>query len=157
MQLKYKYFAGGRWNPYAKEEKETYKKITEERRIADPMNEMPIDKVFPTLDSWAEYVIATSLSTFWKLEKEIGTCDEGKEEEIESIWKAALTNRQVPQWLLEVSGEEIEKAMCFYIMHLYKAFNPTDISVEFKLYFSEGHTAKHLDNGKQITYEVYEY
>ena len=71
MQLKYKYFSGGRWNPYAKDEKETYKKITEERRIADPMNEMPIDKVYPTLDSWAEYVIATSLSTFWKLEKEI--------------------------------------------------------------------------------------
>ncbi len=65
MQLKYRYFYGGDWNPFAKEADAAYVKLSEERKLADPGNNLPVEKVFPSLDSWPEYV--STVLSHWSL------------------------------------------------------------------------------------------
>ena len=49
MQLKYKFFYGGNRNPFSKEKEEAYRKLSEERKLADSGNTEPTEKIFPTL------------------------------------------------------------------------------------------------------------
>lgn len=156
MQLKYRYFYGGDWNPFKKEVEEAYRKLSEERKIADPENRMPIDKVFPSLSSWPEYVISESKSTFWQMERAIGKHAEEKAQEIEGIWGEALSQKKVERWILEAQGDETEKAMCYYMKILHGMFSPKDKTVDFRLYFSEGGKAKRIDTDDGFTLTPYE-
>jgi hypothetical protein len=156
MQLKYRYFYGGDWNPFAKEADAAYVKLSEERKLADPGNNLPVEKVFPSLDSWPEYVIAESKSTFWKLERSIGKHSDGKTQDIEDVWKEALALRKVEKWILDAEGDESEKALCYYIKVLHGMFAPGDRTVDFRLYFSEGGEAMRLDSGEGFSLTPYD-
>ena len=157
MQLKYKYFYGGDWNPFGKEADEAYRRLSEERKLADPQNEMPVEKVFPKLDSWPQYVISESKSTFWKMERSIANDAEAKSQEVETIWKEALGQKKVEKWIIDVEGDETEKAMCYYIKVLHGMFSPNDRTVDFRLYFSEGGKAKRLDEGDGFSQYHYDW
>jgi hypothetical protein len=156
MQLKYKYFYGGDWNPFKSEAESTYKKLSEERKIVDPANEQPTEKVFPTLDSWPEYVLAESKSTFWMMERAIGKNPQSKVQEISDVWSEALSEKKVDKWLLTVEGDETEKAMCYYMKVLHMMFSPEDKTVDFRLYFSEGGESKRLNMEEGFSLTPYE-
>lgn len=156
MQLKYKYFYGGDWNPYKKDAEAAYRRLSEERKIADPGNEQPTEKIFPTLDSWPDYVIAESKNTFWLMERAIGKNPQPKVQGIEDVWHEALTERKVDKWLLTVEGDETEKAMCYYMQVLHGMFSPNDRTVDFRLYFSEGGEGKRLNIEEGFTLTPYE-
>lgn len=156
MQLKYKYFYGGNYNPYKKEVEESYRKLSEERKIADSNNLEPTEKVLPTLPSWPQYIISESKSTFWKMERAIGLNAEGKVNEIETIWREAKEKRNVDKWILDSEGDETEKAMCYYMKVLHGMFVPNDKTVDFRLYFSEGGIARRIDLDDGFTLEPYE-
>ena len=156
MQLKYKFFYGGDWNPFKKEAEEAYIKLSEERKIADPANEQPTEKILPTLDSWPEYVIAESKSTFWMMERAIGKNPQSKVQEISDVWGEALAEKKVDGWLLTVEGDETEKAMCYYMKVLHMMFSPEDKTVDFRLYFSEGGESKSLNMEEGFSLTPYE-
>lgn len=156
MQLKYRYFFGGDHNPFEKEVAETYRKLSEERKLADYDNKEPIGKVLPTLDSWPKYVIAESKSTFWQMERAISKNSEAQASGVEVIWKEALGQRKVDKWILLAEGDETEKAMCYYMKVLHEMFIPNDISVDFRLYFSESSIAKRIDTNDGVTLMPYE-
>ena len=156
MQLKYKCYDGGSYNPFKREAEDAYRKLTEERKIADGSNKEPTEKVFPTLPSWPQYVIAESRSTFWQMERAIGENASEKAGDIETIWKEAVGQKKVSKWLHDVEGDETEKAMCYYMELLHRRFIPNDISVDFRLYFSEGGHAKRIDLNDGFSLTPYE-
>lgn len=156
MQLEYRFFYGGSRNPFEKEAVDAYRKLSEERKVADRRNLEPIEKVFPTLDSWPRYVIAESKSTFWKMERELGMNAEAKAQEIETIWKEALDHRKVDKWILEVDGNDTAKAMCYYIKVLHGMFAPNDRTVDFRLYFSESIRGRRVDENSAFSLTPYE-
>lgn len=156
MQQICHFFYGGDWNPFAKEAETAYKKLTEERRIADPSNEMPDGKVFPKLDSWPDYVIAESKSTFWKMERAISRNSEAKATEIETLWKEAQSQNKVDKWLESVEADEAEKAMCFYMRSLHELFAPNDKSVDFRLYITESGIVQRPNVPEGFSLEAYE-
>ena len=156
MQLKYKFYYGGNQNPFKQEAEDAYRKLSEERKIADGDNVEPTEKVFPTLASWPQYVIAESKSTFWQMERAIGMNAEAKAGEVETIWREAVGQRKVDRWILSAEGDETEKAMCYYIKVLHGMFAPNDRTVDFRLYFSEGGKAKRLDIDEGFTLSPYE-
>jgi hypothetical protein len=137
MKIKYRYYFGGDSNPYESMELEVYSRLTEEREIADPTNEKPLSDVFPTLDSWADYVLAKSKATFWEMEKEISKRGEKGAEAVYELWKDASSSGRVGDWLKESEHDESEKAMCYYMGALYEQFCPGDITVDFRLYLTE--------------------
>ena len=156
MQLKYKYFYGGDRNPFQKEVADSYRKLSEERKIANPENDQPLEKLFPSLDSWPLYVIAESKSTFWKMERAIGKYADSKAHEVENVWKDAIGQGKVDKWIISAEGDETEKAMCYYIKVQHGLFSPNDKTVDFRLYFSEGGEAKRLDTNDGFTLDPYE-
>lgn len=156
MQLKYKFFYGGNRNPFSKEKEEAYRKLSEERKLADSGNTEPTEKIFPTLPSWPLYVIAESKATFWQLERAIGLNADAKAAEIEIVWKEAVGKKKVEKWILSAEGDETEKAMCYYIKVLHGMFVPNDRTVDFRLYFSEGGKAKRIDTNDGFTLTPYE-
>ena len=156
MQPRYKFFYGGDWNPFEKEAKEKYEKLTKERKIADPLNEKPLEEVFPKLDSWPDYVIAESKSTFWMMERAICMDEAETSSEIEEIWKAAKKNGDVDEWIVKVDGDEIEKAICHYMRVLHEMFSPNDKTVNFRLYFSEGGESERPNVKEGFTLTPYE-
>ena len=156
MQFKYRFFYGGNWNPFAKEAEDSYRRLSEERKLADPNNEQPTEKLFPKLDSWPQYVISESCSTFWLMERAIGICSDMRDREIEDIWKDASSSGKVDKWLKSVEADEIEKAMCYYIKTLHEAYAPNDKTVDFKLYFSEGSKAKRMNVEEGFSLTPYE-
>lgn len=156
MQLKFRYFYGGDWNPFQKETAEVYKKLSEERKLVDPMNEEPTDKVLPNLQSWAEYVILESKSTFWKMERDVGKYAEEKTHGIEVVWGDALSQHKVDKWILDAEGDETEKALCYYMKVLHGMFAPNDRTVNFRLYFSESGRAKRLNTDDSFSLTPYE-
>lgn len=156
MQLKYKFFYGGNYNPFEKEAEDSYRKLSEERKIADHDNIDPTEKVFSTLSSWPQYVIAESKSTFWLMERAIGINADAKAHEIEAIWTDAIGQGKVDKWILSAEGDETEKAMCYYIKVLHGMFAPNDRTVDFRLYFSEGGDAKRIDLDDGFTLKPYE-
>ena len=156
MQLKYKFFYGGNRNPFSKEKEEAYRKLSEERKLADSGNTGPTEKIFPTLPSWPLYVIAESKSTFWQMERAIGLNADAKATEIEAVWHEAVGQKKVDKWILSAEGDETEKAMCYYIKVLHGMFSPNDRTVDFRLYFSEGRKAKRIDTNDGFTLTPYE-
>ena len=156
MQLKYKFYYGGNHNPFKREAEEAYRKLSEERKIADRGNVQPTEKMFPTLSSWPQYVIAESKSTFWQMERAIGINADAKAREIEIIWQEALNHGKVDKWILSAEGDETEKAMCYYIKVQHGMFVPDDITVDFRLYFSEGGSAKRIDIDDGFSLTPYE-
>lgn len=156
MQLKYRFFYGGSHNPFEKESETAYRKLSEERKVADGKNQEPVEKLFPRLESWPEYVIAESKSTFWQMERAIGMNPEEKATEIETIWKEALGRRKVDKWILTAKGDETEKAMCYYIKALHGMFAPNDRTVDFRLYFSEGREGRRIDEDSGFSLTPYE-
>lgn len=156
MQLKYKFFYGGNRNPFLKEKEEAYRKLSEERKLANSGNTDPTEKIFPTLPSWPLYVIAESKSTFWQMERAIGLNAESKAEDIGVVWKEAVGQKKVDKWILSAEGDETEKAMCYYIKVLHGMFSPNDRTVDFRLYFSEGRKAKRIDTNDGFTLTPYE-
>lgn len=156
MQLKYKFFYGGNHNPFKKEAEDAYRKLSEERKIADRGNVQPTEKVLPTLSSWPQYVIAESKSTFWQMERAVGINAEAKAEEVETVWKEALGERKVDRWILSAEGDETEKAMCYYIKTVHGMFAPGDKTVDFRLYFSEGGDGKRMNADDGFTLTPYE-
>lgn len=156
MQLKYKFFRGGTKNPFEDEVRVSYDKITEEREITDPERKMSISTIFPRLDSWPDYVLALSKSTFWQMEKAICESKEGKDEEVERLWEEAEQERLVGEWLKEVEADESEKALCYFMASQYRQFNPDDNIVDFRLYFSEGGkpiASNNIVGDSTVTYE----
>lgn len=137
MRIKYKFFFGGDKNPYGKELDEVYDKITQERLIADPQCEKFIQEIFPTLDSWPDFVLANSRSVFWLMERAINLSEDGKEEEIEEIWEEAERSHSIGDWLLAAEADDSEKAMCYYMASLHHQFDPEGFAVDFRLYISE--------------------
>lgn len=142
MTIKYRYYFGGEYNPYDKEWEEAYGKLTEEREIVDPRNEKPLVEVMPTLDSWADFVIAKSKSTFWLMERDICKSRENREEDVFEIWEEAVQKGKVGEWLKESEAEESAKAVCYYMSLQYERFCPGDYTVDFRLYLSESGKAE---------------
>ena len=137
MEIRYKFFNGGDENPFRKELDEAYSKITEEREIADPNREKPIEDIFPRLESWPDYVLANSLFVFWQMERAVSLSGIDKAEEIEEIWQNAKDSRSIGEWLIESEADESEKALCYYMASLYNQYNPNNKAVDFRLYISE--------------------
>lgn len=157
MQLRYKFFRGGDINPYEKELDEAYGKLTEERQNADPERAEPLREVFPRLDSWADYVVALSKSTFWQMERKVRRSKGEMSEAIEDFYRTAERERRLGEWLKEAEADECEKALCFYIASQYYQFNPNDWVVDFRLYFTEGGRAmKGGDSNENAILEPYE-
>ena len=137
MELKYRYFFGGDWNPFGKEVDGFYDKLTQEREIKDPNHEKPIAKILPELDSWSDYVVAESKSTFWKMERNICKYENDAVQFIEDFWNKALREHRVGEWLKQSEADDSEKAICFYMATLHRRFNPHDNTVDFRLYFTQ--------------------
>lgn len=156
MQMKYRYYYGGDWNPYAKDAEKAYLRLTEERKLADPKNERPLEALFPQLPSWAEYVVAESKSTFWQMERAVGLHAEEKSCVIEGVWAEANAGKNVDAWILDSAGDESEKALCYYMKVQYGMFSPGDGTVDFRLYFSEGGQGERIDTDGGFTLEAYE-
>lgn len=156
MQLRYRFYMGGDYNPYQKEMVSSYNKLTEERQAVDANREMPLDEIFPQLDSWADYVMANSKYTFWLMERAICKNSEGKAEEIEDIWNEAKASGQIGEWLEKSEEDESVKALCFYIAALHNKFNPDDQTVDFRLYISEGSRQTSFTEGSEYMLEAYE-
>ncbi len=137
MELKYRYFFGGEWNPFGKEVEGAYSKLTKERDIKDPKHEKPIQEIFPELDSWSDYVVAESKSTFWNMERNICKYENDCSQFIEDLWNKSLREHKVGEWLTQSEADDSEKAMCFYMASLNRRFNPRDNTVDFRLYFTQ--------------------
>ena len=156
MQLKYKFYFGGEFNPYEKEVDEAYSKLTEERERVDPQKEQPIENVFPTLDSWADYLIANSKSIFWLMEKAISKNESSKADEIEEFWEESKRSGNVGEWLKKAEADESTKAMCFYMASLHKAFDPIGNMVDFRYYITEGMKPRTSHDREGFSLEAYE-
>lgn len=152
MQLQFRFFGGGDFNPYEIDEQEAYKRLNEERKVRDPDKQEPTWEIFPTLDSYADYVIAHSKSVFWKYEKDLALDADGNALLIEDMWNDALRRREVGEFLLKVDGDESVKATCYYMAVDYNRVNPLDKSVDFRLYFTE----KGVYGGELPTLEAYD-
>ena len=145
MELRYRYFFGGDWNPFEKEVSSAYSKLTEERDIKDPKHEMAIEEVFPELDSWSDYVVAESKSTFWRMERCICKYEDDTVSFIEELWRNALREHKVGEWLSQSEADDAEKAMCYYMANIHKRFNPSDNTVDFRLYFPQSGDGKRVN------------
>lgn len=156
MQLTYKFYFGGDNNPFSKETDAAYEKLTEEREVADPEKEKPLSEVFPTLDSWADYLISNSKSVFWEMERAICKNESQKASEIEEYWEEAQRNGDVGEWLKKSEADESTKAMCFYMASLHRAFDPDDSAVDFRFYISEGMKPRSSHDGEGFSLEPYE-
>lgn len=156
MQLTYKFYLGGDANPFIEEAKAAYEKLTAERERADPGKEKPLEEVFPTLDSWADYLISNSKSVFWEMERAICKNESQKASEIEEFWEEAQRNGDVGEWLKKSEADESTKAMCFYMASLHRAFDPNDSTVDFRYYISEGMKPHNSDEGETFSLEPYE-
>ena len=137
MHLKYKFFRGGEINPFLKEQEAAYSRITEEREIVDPNNELSVNEIFPKLESWPDYVLTNSLSVFWQMERAVSMAGINKADEIAEIWSEAKDKGSVGDWLKKSEADESEKAMCYYLASLYNQYNPDNKAVDFRLYISE--------------------
>lgn len=157
MQLKYKYYRGGEWNPFDKEAMEAYKKLSEERRLKDPSGTRRLDAVFPTLDSWPDYVLGASKSTFWQMERAVCRSEGDKSIEIEEMWHNAVSRGMVGEWLKKADADESEKGLCYYMASLYEKFNPNDKVVDFRLYFSEGGKGMKSEETNLNSIEIYDF
>ena len=156
MQLRYRFFRGGDRNPFQKEVDGVYDKITEERRNADPDGRKPLREVLPELDSWADYVVALSKSTFWQMERNVRRSRGETADKIEEFYRTAASERRLGDWLREAEADECEKALCYYIASQYYQFNPDDWVVDFRLYFTEGGRAmKGGDSNENSVLEPY--
>ena len=156
MQLTYKFYFGGDFNPFEKEVEEAYGKLTEEREAADPEKVQPIEALFPTLDSWADYLIANSKSVFWQMERAICKDESNKAGEIEAFWEEANRDGEVGEWLKMSEADESTKAICFYMASLHKAFDPIGNAVDFRYYISEGLKPRISHDGEGFSLEAYE-
>ena len=145
MQLKYKYFFGGDWNPYEKEAEVALKHLVEERSIKDPKKEKPNREILPKLDSWPDYVLAASKSAFWQGERDVCHNEAQKTVEIEDLWRDATETRSIGGFIKDVEADEVEKAMCYYLASLFHRFDPDNYVVDFRLYFTES-TIAYYDN-----------
>lgn len=134
MQIKYRYYKGGKENPFEAEVSKAYEQLTREREVADPSNEKGFEEICPRLSGWAEYVIANSKSVFWQMERALSQDEEAKSYEIGELWEEAKTNGCIGEWLKEAEGEEVIKAQCFYMAMLHRQFCPGDITVDFRYY-----------------------
>lgn len=152
MQLQFRFFGGGDFNPYENDEKEAFKRLDKERLVKDPEKQLPLWEVFPTLDSYPDFVIARSKSVFWKYEKDLALDPDGNSILIEDMWKDAMRRREVGEFLLKIDGDESTKAICYYMAVDFHRTNPLDQSVDFRLYFTE----KGIYGGEHHTLEAYE-
>jgi hypothetical protein len=156
MQLTYKFYFGGDFNPFEKEAEEAYGKLTEERETIDPEKVQPIEELFPTLDSWADYLIANSKSVFWQMERAICKNESAKSDEIEEFWEESKRSGNIGEWLKKSEANESTKAMCFYMASLHKAFDPIGNAVDFRYYISEGTKPRNSHDGEGFSLEAYE-
>ena len=156
MQIRYKFYFGGDSNPFQKERDAVYDKITAERAEVDPNNEKSLSEVFPTLESWPDYVLSNSKSVFWQMERAIQQNELTKASEIEDLWNEAKSDGSVGEWLKLSEADESEKALCFYIASLYNQFNPNDNTVDFRLYISEGPDSDMEDTETRFSLTPYE-
>ena len=156
MQLRYKFYFGGEFNPFEQEAEEAYAKLTEERENADPGKEKPVEEVFPTLDSWADYLIANSKSVFWQMERAICKDETNKAGEIELFWAESTRDGDVGEWLKKSEADEATKAMCFYMASLHRAFDPIGDAVDFRYYITEGLNPRTSNDITGFSLEAYE-
>lgn len=156
MTLKYRYFFGGDYNPFRKERDDAYSKLTDEARLSDPDGERPVEELFPKLDSWPDYLIAESKNTFWKIERAINHGGQDASERVENLWRKAVSEGFLGDWLKSVEADEAEKAMSLYMYSLHKQFDPNDFTVDFRLYFSESHVSKSLEDTEEFNINPYE-
>ena len=156
MTLKYRYFFGGGYNPFRKERDAVYARLTEEARLEDSEGARPIELLLPTLDSWPDYVIAESKNTFWEMERDVYKGGEDSAERVETLWKEALANGMIGDWLKKAEADEAEKAIALYMAILHRQFNPDDTTVDFRLYFSESDAGKSLEETEAFNINPYE-
>lgn len=140
MQLKYKFFTGGDWNPYIKDSDEAYHRITEERNGngGKEGEGASVDGDMENLRSWPDYVLNHSKAVFWEMERDIWMNGADKSVEIEDVWAEANDNGAVGKWLKDSEADDAEKSMCFYMAALHERLCPNDRTVDFRLYISEG-------------------
>ena len=156
MQLRYKFYFGGNYNPYEKEAEEAYAQLTKEREAADPQKNTPLERIFPMLDGWADYLISNSKSVFWQMEKAISHDEENKASEIEELWEEGNRNGEVGEWLKKAKAEESTKALCYYMASLHNMFDPIGNAVDFRYYITEGRKPMHSNDGEWNSQEIYE-
>lgn len=154
MELRYKFFRGGDWNPYEKETKECFKKLVDEQEVKGL--EGDLSKIWPGLDNWPDYLIAHSKSVFWQLEQNICHYSPGKAEDIYNVWKRAEEAGDLNEWYKTVEADETSKAMCYYMEKVYSLFDPKDITVDFRLYFTLGMEAKAFNGDDEFSLTPYE-
>lgn len=156
MTLKYRYFYGGDYNPFLKERDTAYSTLTEEARLADPDGMRPTELLLPKMDSWPDFVIAESKCTFWKMERDIHNGGEDAADRIENFWKEMLSTGGLGSWLKEVEADETEKALALYMATRFRQFNPTDRTVDFRLYFTESKDGISLEESEEFSLNPYE-
>lgn len=151
MQLRYRFFGGGDFNPYESGELEAFNRLTKDRLSIDPQRLQPLEQSLEECDAWPDYVIAHSKAVFWKYERDISLEPTANGLEIEDFWKGAERNNKAFEFIWDMDAEEIEKAICYYMARDYARCNPGDKSVDFRLYFTE-----HGDIGAAHPVEIYE-
>ena len=138
MEMQFRFFYGGDWNPYETGVAESLRHITEERLAVDPNRERPLWEVLPTLRSFPDYVLSLSKSTFWRYERDLALDPVGNMVEIEDMWNDAVAKREVGDFILRVEAPEVEKAMCYWMACDYYRSAGDAGPVDFRLYFSQG-------------------
>ena len=155
MQLKYRFYFGGNHNPFAKETDVAYARLTDERLAVDPEGNKAPREVFPTLDSWADYLVANSKSVFWQMERAVCKGAD-KESEIEEFWEEAKRDGRVGEWLKRAEADESEKALCLYMATLHRGFCPEDNTVDFRYYLAPASRVENPNYIEGFSLEAYD-
>jgi hypothetical protein len=153
MEMQFRFFYGGDWNPYDSGLADAISRLTEERILQDPNREAPMWEILPKLRSFPDYVIALSKSTFWKYERDLATDAVGNMVQIEDMWNSAVANGEVGDFIKKVEAPEVEKAMCYWMACDYYRSAGDAGPVDFRLYFTEG---QELGGADSISLEPYE-
>lgn len=130
MELRLKFYHGGSWNPYIKDEQKAYEKVIKEKEVKP-------DVLTSQLDAWPLYVAAHSKAVFWELEKYVAQFNPLIATSIWEMWERAKQEGRVGEWLFIAEGEESEKSLLYYLATKFAFFCPSDNTVEFKLYLTE--------------------
>lgn len=141
MDLNFRYYTGGEYNPYANELRKAQKALVAEAvvemRREGRKSERSLDELMPTLYAWPDYVVARSKDVFWRGERDLSIDREASERAVEALWKEAGERNEIGRFLKETEAPEGAKAQCYYMAMDYMRKSPHDKSVDFRLYLSE--------------------
>ena len=153
MEMQFRFFYGGDWNPYESGLTEAMRHLTEERLAVDPNRETPMWEIFPKLRSYPDYVLALSKSTFWRYERDLALDPIGNMVQIEDMWNEAVSKGEIGTFIKDVEAPEVEKALCYWMACDYFRSAGDAGPVDFRLYFSQG---QDIGGASTISLEPYE-